>query len=195
MIEMMQADQALWPREQPGHAGSADRWSEMPSGGGHSGPAVNDRPAVCGPAGNTQAQRNARRKVEKALEFMLQHLDRNLPVPMLSAMAGLSTSNFYLLFKLGTGFTPNDLHIRARMCRACALLRETDLSVKEVANRLGYDDQYYFSRLFKLVNGLPPREYRARMSKPEFSRIAPVDRLEASRSAVPSVSSRLSPAP
>ena len=174
MIEMMQADKAEWRREHPGRAEPADHWPEMTMGG-DSEPAANGRLDVRELAGLGQAQRNARRKIEKALEYMLQHLDRNLPVPMLSAMAGLSTSNFYLLFKLGTGFTPNDLHIRARMCRACALLRETDLSVKEVANQLGYDDQYYFSRLFKLVNGLPPRAYRAKMSRVEFLRARPVD--------------------
>jgi AraC-like DNA-binding protein len=49
------------------------------------------------------------------------------------------------------------------MCRAGGLLRETDLSVKEIANRLGYEDQFYFSRLFKLVNGISPRAYRLKI--------------------------------
>jgi AraC-like DNA-binding protein len=43
---------------------------------------------------------------------------------------------------------------------AARLLETTSLNVKEIADVLGYDDPFYFSRLFKSVNGLAPREYR-----------------------------------
>jgi AraC-like DNA-binding protein len=165
MIDTMQTDKARRPRERAECSGPVVQWPGMRSGGQPSMPETFGRMNFGTPGAGSQAQLNARRKIEKVLAYMLQHLDRSLPVPTLSAMAGLSTSNFYLLFKLGTGSTPNDLHIRARMSRACVLLRETDLSVKEVANQLGYDDQFYFSRLFKLVKGLPPRAYRARMAR------------------------------
>ena len=46
------------------------------------------------------------------------------------------------------------------MRRACELLRNENLSVKEVAALLGYSDPYYFSRLFKSVIGVAPRSYR-----------------------------------
>ena len=46
------------------------------------------------------------------------------------------------------------------MQHACRLLDETVLSVKEVAATLGYDDPFYFSRIFKSVNHVAPSEYR-----------------------------------
>ncbi|HXR07467.1 MAG TPA: helix-turn-helix domain-containing protein, partial [Candidatus Acidoferrum sp.] len=53
--------------------------------------------------------------------------------------------------------------IRLRMRQACRLLAATSMSVKEVAAVLGYDDPFYFSRLFKSVNGTPPTDYRLRV--------------------------------
>jgi len=87
-------------------------------------------------------------------------MEKPIRIPALGKIAGMSASHFYPLFKAATGCTPNDYFIRTRMRRACELLRGTQLSVKEVAAALGYDDPYYFSRLFKSVNGVPPREFR-----------------------------------
>jgi AraC-like DNA-binding protein len=114
--------------------------------------------------GYSPAQHNALRKIGKTMAYMMQHLDQTLSVSALSTLAGFSPSYFFHVFKIGTGFTPTDFHIRVRMHRACVMLRETKLSVKEVSNLLGYDDQFYFSRLFRRVIGIPPSYYRAKMS-------------------------------
>jgi AraC-like DNA-binding protein len=116
-----------------------------------------------------QSQREAKRIMERALTYMTQNLDKPIQMPTLGTLAGVSMSHFYHLFKLATGETPNQFLIRARIHRAGALLRETDLSVKEVSAALGYDDPFYFSRLFKLVNGVSPREYRVTMAGLEYT--------------------------
>lgn len=108
-----------------------------------------------------RARQRAARRVEVSLRYMIQHLNQPMKVSVLSAMVGLSESSFFALFKCATGLTPLDFFIRLRMQRAAGLLTETTLQIKEIAARLGYDDQFYFSRLFKAVHGLPPREYRA----------------------------------
>jgi AraC family transcriptional regulator of arabinose operon len=46
------------------------------------------------------------------------------------------------------------------MQRACRLLEDTGLSIKEISSKLGYDDQFYFSRVFKSINGIAPSDYR-----------------------------------
>ena len=81
---------------------------------------------------------------------------------MLSAMAGLSESSFFAHFKNATGHSPVRLLTRARMRWAGELLEETNLQIKEIAGLVGYHDQFYFSRIFKSVHGLSPREYRVR---------------------------------
>ena len=53
-----------------------------------------------------------------------------------------------------------DYLIQLKMQRACQLLDLSDLRVKEVAAKIGYDDPYYFSRLFSKVMGLCPQTYR-----------------------------------
>jgi AraC-like DNA-binding protein len=109
-----------------------------------------------------RAQLKAAQRIEVSLRYMMQNLNKPMKVPALSAMVGLSESSFFALFKSATGLTPLDFFIRARMQRAGELLAKTTLQIKEVAARLGYDDQFYFSRLFRSVYGIPPREYRAR---------------------------------
>jgi AraC-like DNA-binding protein len=100
------------------------------------------------------------RKIEQSITYMLRHLDESLQVATLAAQANISASHFFALFKRRIGCAPIDYFIRLRMQHACRLLDETVLSVKEVAATLGYDDPFYFSRIFKSVNHVAPREYR-----------------------------------
>lgn len=100
------------------------------------------------------------RRIERSIRFMAQHLDEPLQVARLAALASVSPSHFFALFKRYTGCAPIDFFIRLRMRRACQLLESTPLPVKEVGAALGYEDPFYFSRLFKSVNGVAPSEYR-----------------------------------
>jgi transcriptional regulator GlxA family with amidase domain len=100
------------------------------------------------------------RKVEESIAYMMRHLDEPLQVATLAARANVSPSHFFALFKRRVGCAPIDYFIRLRMRHACRLLDETVMSVKEVAATLGYDDPFYFSRIFKSVNQVAPSEYR-----------------------------------
>jgi transcriptional regulator GlxA family with amidase domain len=100
------------------------------------------------------------RKIEQSIAYMLRHLDEPLQVATLAAQASISPSHFFALFKRRIGCAPIDYFIRLRMQHARRLLDETSLSVKEVATILGYDDQFYFSRVFKAVNNVSPTHYR-----------------------------------
>jgi transcriptional regulator GlxA family with amidase domain len=102
----------------------------------------------------------ANRRIESSLRYMMDHLNEPMRISMLSAKVGLSESCFFAHFKNATGHTPVRLLIRARMRWAGELLEATDLQIKEIAGLVGYDDQFYFSRLFKSVHGLSPRNYR-----------------------------------
>jgi len=104
-------------------------------------------------------------RIEETIAYMQQHLDQPLQVATLAAKANFSPSHFFVLFKRRIGSAPIDYFTRMRMQRACRLLCETNLSVKEVAAKLGYDDPFYFSRVFKSVNRLAPSDYRAAQMK------------------------------
>lgn len=107
-------------------------------------------------------QHASARKIERSIAYMIQHLDRPLQVSTLAATVNVSPSHFFALFKKWAGCPPIDFFIRLRMQRACHLLEATSLSVKEIAAQLGYDDAFYFSRIFKSVHAMPPRDYRVR---------------------------------
>jgi AraC-like DNA-binding protein len=100
------------------------------------------------------------RKIEESIAYMVRHLDEPLQVATLAARANVSPSHFFALFKRQVGCAPIDYFIRLRMQHACRLLDETVMSVKEVAATLGYDDPFYFSRVFKAVNNVSPSLYR-----------------------------------
>ena len=72
----------------------------------------------------------------------------------------MSRSRFYQAFRSVMGVTPLQYVTRSRMLRARYLLRNTDLSVAEIAHIVGYPDELYFSRLFRKHTGVSPRLYR-----------------------------------
>jgi AraC-like DNA-binding protein len=60
------------------------------------------------------------------------------------------------------GVPPAKFRIEIMVRKACTLLTQTDLSIKEVAEKLDFADQFYFSRQFKIETGFSPSEYRQR---------------------------------
>ena len=89
-------------------------------------------------------EREATRVTEKAIAYMLQNLDKRIQMSALAALAEVSLSNFYHLFKLATGGTPNDFLIRARIRHACGLLHGTNLRVKEGGGGTGLSRSILF---------------------------------------------------
>ena len=106
------------------------------------------------------ASRALAQDLTKSIEFMRANVARSLTLQELSRHAGLSPTRYSALFREQTGSSPVDHHIRLRMQAACHYLDTTALSVKEVAAKLGYDDPYYFSRIFQKILGCSPLAYR-----------------------------------
>ncbi len=96
----------------------------------------------------------------KAILFMQQNLSNVITLDNIAQSANLSASFFCRKFKQDTGYAPIEYFNHLRIQRACQLLHFSDLRVNEVASRLGIDDPFYFSRLFKKQMGVSPAEYR-----------------------------------
>lgn len=107
---------------------------------------------------DTAAQQN--RYVTRVIRYMYRHLEENLTMEQIEEEFQLSKSYLHGIFKKYTGRAPMDFYSRLKMTEACKLLRSTDLYIYQVAHRLGYKDQYYFSRIFTKTVGLSPKEYR-----------------------------------
>lgn len=81
-------------------------------------------------------------------------------VAEMARQAGLSRSQFTRRFQRVAGMPPNAFVIQSRLDRSKQLLLETDMSLASIAEALGYQDIYFFSRQFKAVTGLAPSHLR-----------------------------------
>lgn len=81
-------------------------------------------------------------------------------VAEMAARIGLSQAHFSRVFHEVVGQSPRDFLLDTRMLRARHLLAETDFSIQEISERLGYSDVFFFSRQFKTKTGVPPTAYR-----------------------------------
>jgi AraC-like DNA-binding protein len=101
-------------------------------------------------------------RIEESILFMRRHTAESLRLHDLARQAGLSTGYYSTLFKAHTGFSPLEYHSRLRIQAACRLLDTSPATVRAVAESVGYEDPYYFSRAFRRVMGVSPRAYRGR---------------------------------
>jgi AraC-like DNA-binding protein len=98
-------------------------------------------------------------------EFIDLHCAEKLTIKKLAAMAHWSPTHFTNQFRKHFGTSPVDYAIRQRMHRAAYLLRDVNLSITEIAGRVGFEDIYYFSKLFKRRWGLTARQMRRSFQK------------------------------
>lgn len=101
--------------------------------------------------------RDAMRTMKKRYKEPITHAE-------LAAQSGLSLKYFGTLFKGATGRTIAEYLLDIRMARAKELLRATMSPLKEIAASVGIPDVYYFSKLFKRIEGMSPGNYRKTMS-------------------------------
>nr|WP_165794798.1 AraC family transcriptional regulator [Marinobacter fuscus] len=92
--------------------------------------------------------------------FMREHLEERLTLNQLAELSGLSPTHFATRYREQTGVSPIQHFLHLKVERACELLDSTSQSFADISRQLGYDDAYYFSRLFKKVMGKSPRDYR-----------------------------------
>ena len=104
-------------------------------------------------------------KIGAALKAMHERVENPWTVETLAATASMSRSAFALRFKELVGETPLEYLTNWRMYKAAGLLQEDDRKLFEVAKSVGYDSDAAFSKAFKRVLGVAPREHRRRATE------------------------------
>ena len=100
--------------------------------------------------------------VAQSINFMLEQVAKKLKLEDIAVETGLSVSHYSRLFLNRTGHSPIDYFIQLKIQRACRLLDNSGWMIADVAHEMGFDDQFYFSRVFRKVMGMSPGEYRKR---------------------------------
>jgi AraC-like DNA-binding protein len=99
--------------------------------------------------------------VHRALRRIETEYAKGLSVPDLARTAGLSVRGFAKAFKQLQGVTPGRFLSQVRVRESAFLLVNTPLSVEQIAERAGFPNRHYFSRVFKRVTGDSPAHFRA----------------------------------
>jgi AraC family transcriptional regulator, arabinose operon regulatory protein len=101
-------------------------------------------------------------RISAAMELLCRNIERAITLEDLANRSGLSASRFSHLFREQVGVTPMRFLETQRLDRAAALLELTQLSVKEIARKVGFENPFYFTLRFKSRTGMSPRAFRGK---------------------------------
>ncbi len=97
--------------------------------------------------------------LRKTMAYMRTNYMKPLPIASLAGMSGLTPSSFSRGFKQLAGKTPGAFLTQLRIDRAKSLMLEPDMNFKQIAGIVGFQDELYFSRVFKKQEGVSPTIY------------------------------------
>lgn len=101
-------------------------------------------------------------KIEKVIKYMNQNVDKKITIAELSQLVRLSPTYLSEAFRDATGYSIIKFFNKMKIDKAKELIIEGDKKIKEVARLLGFSDEFYFSRMFKNIEGISPSEFYSR---------------------------------
>ena len=104
--------------------------------------------------------RSGEESVRLAIRYMKEHYMENIDISALADDLGFHSSYLTRLFGKYAGVTPLKYLTGIRIQEAQRLLLDTDLPICEVGERVGYPDQFHFSKTFRKATGMNPSAYR-----------------------------------
>jgi AraC-like DNA-binding protein/uncharacterized RmlC-like cupin family protein len=107
------------------------------------------------------AQSREQQMVAQTKAYVQHHMSKALTLDELAAVIGLSKFHFCREFKKATGTTPMTFVRQVRVEAARSLLLSTTLTLKGIAEQVGFSDEFQLSRVFRRVTGLTPSEVRS----------------------------------
>ena len=100
--------------------------------------------------------------VRDSISFMKQNIENSITLEDIAQHVNYSTSHFSTLFSRRTSYAPMEYYNSLKIQRACTYLQFSNLKIKEIAFKLGYYDQFHFSKVFRKEMEITPKEYRTK---------------------------------
>lgn len=97
---------------------------------------------------------------QHVIEYINRNLTSKLSIPKLAMLVGMNRNKFSADFHRVFGIPPKQYICNRRIGQAKIMLLNTDLSIKEIGYAIGYDNEFFFSRLFKKYTGMSPSVFR-----------------------------------
>ena len=98
--------------------------------------------------------------IKEAISYIEQNFQSDITVEDIASACGLNRSYFGKIFHDAVGKSPQQFLLNYRMIKATELLRFSQLPIGEISSAVGYQNQLHFSRAFKNVYGVSPKEWR-----------------------------------
>lgn len=119
---------------------------------------------------NAEMLENANKKesthhgvISKAMKFIDSNYHNNISLNDVAESINMSYFYFSRLFKESTGKSFSDYLTEYRIDKSIELMKDDQLSIKQISYDIGYNDPNYFSKIFKKLKGITPTDYRGRM--------------------------------
>jgi len=100
--------------------------------------------------------------MQKVLDYIEKNICEDIGVPMLAEIAGLSEARFKINFRRQIGIPPREYVLRRKIDAAKDMLKNSDITITELAHNLSFSSSQYFSTVFKRFTLMSPKEYRNR---------------------------------
>lgn len=97
--------------------------------------------------------------ISKAKRYVAQNISKTISLQEVSNMLNISPGYFSTIFKQSTGISFIDYVTEVRIEKAKRLLKESSLKIYQIAQMTGYENAYYFSKVFKKITGVTPKEF------------------------------------
>ena len=107
--------------------------------------------------------------IQKSIIFMKDNLENKVSLEDIASHAGYSASHFGTFFAQKTSYSPIEYYNQLKIQRACSYLQFSDMKIKEIAFRLGFYDQFHFSKAFRMEMEITPKEYRKRYASTKLA--------------------------
>lgn len=108
----------------------------------------------------TQSSKMSDYYIQEAIHYMEQNFQNDISIEEIAAVCGINRSYLGKIFRNSIGRSPQEFLMNYRMVKAAELLKLTTLSIADIGNAVGYSNPLHFSRAFKNVYGVSPREWR-----------------------------------